>query len=146
MSYARSKLEKSYMERKWVEYGTGPLTSRRGSISASAHAKGMFTFNRKTYEELGRPRAVVILTEEENSVIGLRPADPDQHNAYTVSVSTRGRGFRVACKRFFREFNIKLDCTKRLPTARIENGVLILELKYAVPATRSVPPHQRGKL
>ncbi len=124
------------MERKWVEYGIGPLASKRDQIYVSANPRGLITVNEKCYNEMGRPRAVVIVVDEENSAIGLRPDSPEKHNSYLMSANGKSRSYRIMCKRFFREKRIKIEETSRFTTARVEAGVLILELKHRVPAGR----------
>lgn len=126
------------MERKWVEYGIGPLASKRDQIYVSANPRGLISVNEKCYNEMGRPRAVVIVVDEENSAIGLRPDSPEKHNSYLMSANGKSRSYRIMCKRFFRDKRINIEETSRFTTARVEDGVLILELKHRVPSNRGV--------
>lgn len=49
--------------------------------------RGMFQFNRKAYEELGSPKAAVLLFEKATSTIGISPAHPHLREAFPFRVS-----------------------------------------------------------
>jgi hypothetical protein len=76
----------------------------------------------------------VLLLERRTGTIGLRPVEPDAENAFRVRRNGRGTSRLVHCSRFLNEKGIKTERTTSFPTARIEHSVLLLELKYRVPA------------
>ena len=96
--------------------------------------------SRNAYEALGQPTHVVMLFEEETSTIGIRPVPPRTLNAFQLYDSGRSGAYRFHALRFVQKHDIRLDQTVRFPTATIENGVLILELKYRVRSPRAVRP------
>ncbi|MBK9215671.1 MAG: hypothetical protein IPM59_08715 [Chloracidobacterium sp.] len=124
------------MDRQWRVYGTGPRTAKRDSIYVSLNQHGIVLLNRKAFLDLGSPVAVELLVDERNSSIGMRPADPELPHAYTIRSLHKGHTYGFTCRTFCRDQGIKIDGTASFPTARIEHGVLILELKYRVPARR----------
>jgi hypothetical protein len=123
------------MERKWVVYGIGPQPSKRKSFRVTLNAKGRLALNRFAYDEFGRPEAVELVIDEPHSAIGLRPVDAALPHAYRIGDLGRGRIFGFGCRQFLNDLCISTEQTTIFPTARIEDGVLILEPKYRVPAT-----------
>jgi len=121
------------MERDWEEYGKGP---RRhwDKLYASLNWRGDIVFNRLVHEALGKPTHVVLLLERRTGTIGLRPCEPDAENAFRVRHNGSGSSRLVHCSSFLNEKGIKTELTTSFPTARIEHNVLLLELKYRVPA------------
>lgn len=126
------------MQRDWLVYGTGPRRARQDRIYATLNRKGLILLNRMAFEELDRPQAVEVLLDKRNSAVGLRPTDRDLAHAYPIR--RLSSSFGLMCKQFCTEYGIRFDTTVQFPTARIEHGVLILELKYRVPATRTRRP------
>ncbi len=106
-------------------------------MRVSLNAKGRLCLNRFAYEEFGRPEAVELLVDERNSTIGLRPADGDLPHAYRIGDLGRRRSYGFVCRHFLNDLRIATDKTVIFPTARIEDGVLLLELKHRVPALGS---------
>jgi hypothetical protein len=123
------------MARDWEEYGKGPRSHRGDKFYASLNWRGDIVFNNLLYEGLGKPTHVVLLLERRTGTIGLRPVEPDAENAFRVRRNGRGTSRLVHCSSFLNEKGIKTERTTSFPTARIEHNVLLLELKYRVPAT-----------
>ena len=122
------------MQRDWEEYGQGPRTTPADKVYASLSWRGDIVINSKAHSELERPTHVVLLFERRTGTIGLRAAAPDAANAFRVRHNGRGTGRLIHCSRFLNEKGVKVERTVSFPTARIEHGVLILELKDRVPA------------
>ena len=122
------------MAREWEEYGQGPRTTPADKLYASLNWRGDIVINGRTHSELERPSHVVLLFERRTGTIGLRPTLPDAKNAFRVRHNGRGTSRLVHCSRFLREKGVSVERTVSFPTARVEHGVLLLELKYRVPA------------
>ncbi|MBK9214065.1 MAG: hypothetical protein IPM59_00465 [Chloracidobacterium sp.] len=123
-------------EWNWVEFTEAPVReSSRDKIYASLNERGNFLLNRKGYDELERPAAVVLLIDVQRSAIGIRPAAPGAVNAIKVRKKGIADNWLVHAWRFVRKHDIRIKGTVKFPTARIEHGVLILELKYRVPVS-----------
>ena len=125
------------MERKWVEFDE-PGTPRIAKLHVSISPYGTVLVSRNAYLALGSPTHIVMLWENETSTIGLRPVPPQTLNAFQLYDSGRAGAYRFHALRFITRHNIKLDYTIRFPTARIENGVLVLELGSIVRSPRAV--------
>ena len=119
-------------KRRWVEFGLGPRGGSRDRIYVSLTPGGVLRLNGMAADALGRPEAVVLMIDPPTGAIGLRPTSPDMPNAYRAG-RDRGSSVRLMCRSLLKENDIKLPSTVTFPTARVEDGVLILELKYHVP-------------
>lgn len=127
------------MARKWEEF-SDPGTPRIAKLHVSMSPTGNMMVSRNAYEALGNPSHVVMLWEDETSTIGLRPVPPRTLNAFKLYDSGRAGAYRFHALRFITKHDIRLDYTVRFPTAVIEDGVLLLELKYRVRSPRFVRP------
>ena len=124
------------MSRNWIEYGKGPRKSRPGELYASINSQGSVVINRHTYEAMNRPDAVVLMYDPETDAIGLKPVPPTTVNAFPVFKNDKTHR-RINCGPLVKEHALPITGTDRFPTARVEEGVLTLELKYRVPASRT---------
>lgn len=127
------------MARRWVEFGLGPKGSTQHRIHVSASPAGVLRLNKRAFTELGSPDALALLFDAQTATIGLRPTSPDMPNAYRTNYKEKEAGTRFSGRTFFKAHDIKLSSSVSFPTARIEDGVLILEIKYRVP----LPRHSR---
>ena len=127
------------MARKWEEFAD-PGTPRIANLHVSMSPTGNMLISRNAYEAMGRPTHVVMLWDGETDTIGIRPVPPRTLNAFQLYDSRRSGAYRFHALRFLVKYDIKLDYTVRFPTATIEDGVLLLELKYRVRSPRFVRP------
>ena len=96
--------------------------------------------SRNAYAALGSPSHIVMLWDGDSDTIGLRPVPPRTLNAFKLYDSRRSGAYRFHALRFLIKHDLRLDYTVRFPTATIEDGVLLLELKYRVRSPHSVRP------
>ena len=127
------------MARIWEEF-SDPGTPRIAELHVSMSPSGNMLLSRNAYEALGKPTHVVMLFEEETSTMGIRPVPPRTLNAFQLYDSGRSGAHRFHALRFVNKHDIRLAYTIRFPTASIEDGVLVLELKYRVRSPRAVRP------
>jgi hypothetical protein len=120
------------MSRKWKEFGIGPKGSTKDRIHVSLSKDGNFRLNKKALEELGSPAALKLMFER-TSTIGLAATSPDMPNAYSTNYKEKGAGARFCCREFLKTNKIPFDVAVTFPTARIEENVLLLEIKYRTP-------------
>ena len=125
------------MARKWKEFGLGPKGSTQHRIHVSLSRDGNLRLNKMAFAELGSPDAVKLLFEERTGTIGLTPTSPAMPNAYSTSYKEKDAGTRFSCRTFLKTNGVKLDTSVTFPTARVEEGVLLLELKYRVPLPKN---------
>ena len=62
-------------ERKWKEFAESPPRSFNG-IYASVNSLGVIVLNRRTFDALGSPEAVLLLYDDDRLTTGLRPVSP----------------------------------------------------------------------
>lgn len=127
------------MARSWEEFDE-PGTPKIAKLHVSMSPTGSTLISRNAYNALGQPTHVVMLWDGETDTIGLRPVPPRTLNAFKLYDSGRSGAYRFHALRFLVKYEIKLDYTVRFPTAVIEDGVLVLELKYRVRSPRFVRP------
>lgn len=89
---------------------------------------------------MGSPTHIVLKIENATGTIGIQPVPPSTVNAFKLYDSKRSGAYRFHALRFMVKYNIQIKHTVRLPTARIEDGILLLELKYRVRSPRAVRP------
>lgn len=94
--------------------------------------------SRNAYEALQRPTHVVLLWDGETDTIGIRSVPPRTVNGFQLYAMNRSGAYRFHALRFMVKYDLQLDCTVRFPTATIEDGVLLLELRYRVRSQRFV--------
>ena len=128
------------MARNWIEYKLGPRKVARGQLYASINSIGSVVINQATFDAMERPDAVALMYELETRTIGLKPVPPTADNAFPVFLNGKSGHRRITCGALLREHDLKIERTVRFPTVRVEDGVLLLELKYRVRA-----PGTRGK-
>ena len=71
------------------------------------------------------------------------PADPAEPHTYPVGNLGANRNHGFSCLQFLKDKKIPIDQKVIFPTARVEDNVLILELKYRTPARLSAPRKTR---
>ena len=127
------------MARTWEEFDE-PGTPKIARLHVSMSPTGNMLISRNAYEALQRPTHVVMLWDGETDTIGIRPVPPRTVNAFQLYDSGRSGAYRFHALRFMVKHDIRLQYTVRFPTATIEDGVLLLELKYRVRSPRFVRP------
>ncbi len=127
------------MARSWEEFAD-PGTPRIAKLHVSMSPTGNVLISRNAYEALQRPTHVVMLWDAETDTVGIRPVPPRTINAFQLYYSGRSGAYRFHVLRFMVKYELQLDYIVRFPTATIEDGVLLLELKYRVRSPRFVRP------
>lgn len=127
------------MYRRWQEFDD-PGTPRIAKLHVSISPAGTILLSRNAFEALGEPTHVVLLWDAETDAIGIRPVTANTVNAFQVYATNRSGAYRFHALRFLIKYDIKLEFTVRFPNARIENGVLVLELATRVRSYRAVRP------
>lgn len=102
--------------------------------------QGSILVSRNAYEALDKPSHVVLLWDGETDTIGIRPVPPPTVNALRLYDSGRSGAYHFHALRFLTKYKIRLNYTVRFPTAAIEDGVLLLELRHRVRSPRAVRP------
>jgi hypothetical protein len=95
-------------------------------ISIQRH--GTMSFNRATYEALGKPEAVVLLWDAEAEIVALQMAESSDPDAYTVQKQPAASSFLVNTQSFYKFNNIKANVARRFPAHNYGDGIVGLVL------------------
>jgi hypothetical protein len=104
------------------------LVPTRARPHVTIQKRGAMSLNRAAYDAIESPKAVELLYDGGNRIIGLRPIDTDADNAYAVRPATTSAGpFVISAMAFSRFYEIDTTLTRRWP-AYVEDGVLCIDL------------------
>lgn len=129
-------------ERNWKEFDEPAPRITPEAARASINSEGEITFDLDTFRRIGEPQAMVLLYEESTRTIGLKPSGPDAANAVLVRARHRRSNRVVRSIPFLRRNGIEIEGARRFPYPRIEDGVLILDLRTTV--TSEVGMRRKG--
>lgn len=118
---------------------------RRGGLRASINAAGVIALNRKAWEELGEPDAAILLYDEYNRVIGLKPAHPRLENAVPFRTKyANQKRFVIRAIALCNHSGFKIGNTLIFRNPTITDGVLVLELRdtYEFNTRRNFREHE----
>lgn len=104
---------------------TAPLVKRP---EVTVQAKGTLSMNASAYHALGEPKAVELLYDPAETVIGIRPVPEDEPHAYPIRPVASGSTYVISGSAFFAWFEIPLVAPRRRDVA-VDQGVLIIDLK-----------------
>ncbi len=110
---------------------------------ATIQTKGMISLNASAYHALGSPKAVELLYDRDQQVLGMRPVETDAPHAYPIRGVGAGSTYMVSGRAFFGYYGIATDRPVRRDAA-IVDGVLILDLKD--PGRDATSNRNRAKL
>ena len=117
------------MIERWTEFQGGPNRVDRDGLRVTLNSRGTLLLNGRTYEAMNTPSAVQLLFDENNSIIGLRAADPRLHNAFPVKQKDNQTNRLVHASPFCKHWGIKVKRTVLFNNVDMTNeGVLKLEL------------------
>lgn len=125
----------------WEEFEFGPTKPRNRRKHVTISEKNVIYMNGNVYEALGSPKAVTLLFDKLNSVIGVRSAEPERPNAFEVEDKLGTRARFVRATPFCRHYGISIDGTRSFQNPDIDpEGVLRLDLKRTAVSTRRMTP------
>lgn len=87
---------------------------------------GTFSFNDKAYELLGNPKAVILLFDPDERIIGFQAADPKRVNAYPLHAQSE-TNFLINGLGFAQYWQIPIDQGRRY-IATLMDDVLAVDL------------------
>jgi hypothetical protein len=79
----------------------------------SLQVSGALQFNRAAYELMGRPDALRLMYDDQNNLIGFRPAKVGERSAYAVRKADNAERYGISAKAFTNYFGIPLVDTRR---------------------------------
>lgn len=91
--------------------------------------KGPLSLNLAAYELLGKPEAVTLLYDEEEELVGFKPAPTSNPRAFPVRAQGQNAvTFVVAGQAFSKHFGLDTSTARRY-AVDLKDGMLILDLK-----------------
>lgn len=112
--------------------------------------RGLMSLNRAAHALIGSPEHVELLYDADRRMVGLRPTEASNPNAYPARPqnSSKETGpILVAGTMFTRYYDIPTDVSRRWTGVRVEDGVLVVPLdepSQAVTSNRSAATRGGG--
>ncbi len=126
---------------QWEEFKGGPTGKPGERMHVSLNSKGLILLNRKAFEALGEPRAVILSFERRNSKIGIRSASPALSNAFPVKPRPEAHSRIVHASPFCRNYGIRVSGTVAFAGVSIDSdGMLVLDLDKTMRVGRVARP------
>ena len=120
------------------KFSGGPFRKSSESMYVSLNNRGILLMNRKAYEALSAPEAVVFYFDRKNSVIAVSPAHRSLKEAFPVAA--RDGHWYVRASSFCRHFRIRIERTEQFLYPKIDDkGLLRLDLTATVSAAQRRP-------
>lgn len=130
------------MNKKWQRYEGRPNRVAKYDPAVTLNEKGVLLLNGKAFDALEQPKAVALVYDEDERVVGIVPTDPRNTNAFPVVQRSYARpaSYRlIHANPFCKHFGIKVRGTVRFHNVEIDNeGVMLLPLRYAVQTGRGM--------
>lgn len=136
------------MRTVWKVIERDVKAGRWATMYASLSPKGVIAISRRTWETSGRPAAYMVMFDEANQRIGLRPAASGEKNAYPAIKHGDSACRRLNVHRLLAEQRLKLKYGLRFTEIEIDpEGVLTLDLRTAKVNRSSVArQHRKPKM
>jgi hypothetical protein len=91
--------------------------------------RGPFSMNRAAFELMGEPEAVTLLYDEEEQLIGFKPADSSNPRSFPVRPQGKNAAtLMIAGQSFSKHFGLDTSIARRY-SVEMRDGVLVLDLK-----------------
>ena len=120
------------MQIEWAVVPRGDVHPSDTRVYSSMNRKGEIVLNGTTYKRTGEPAAFLLMYNQPNSLIALKPTAAAMKNAYPARKHGRRNGRVIRAFRLLQDNNIKLPDTIEFRDAEIDqDGVLILDLRTA---------------
>lgn len=106
--------------------------SRKVEKKVSLSKRGVLSLNKSAYEALGEPKAVDLLFDKEESLVGIQSSTPNAKTSFKVNEQqSKYKSYYVSAKSFCDYYQIDISKTISFSDVKIDNGILILDLKKA---------------
>lgn len=120
----------------WEEFTAGPNEDRASRMHVTINRHGSMFFNRRVFELLGRPEAVVLYYNRKREKIAV--ASTHRRNAKGFPLVPHGdTTWRIQANPFCRRHGIRVNKTEKFVGAEVDDdAMLLLDLKNTVSAAR----------
>ena len=115
----------------WEKYTGGPTKPPAERIHITINKKGVLMLNRNVHKLLGNAKAVELMFNRKDGVIGISPAHAQLSEAFPVL--DKGGSVGINASPFCRHFGIKIEGTEKFVTPYVDDsGALRLHLASTV--------------
>lgn len=91
-------------------------------------SRGVMSFNKSAWVLLGEPKAVELLYDADEKMIGVRAVDPAVEHAYPIRSAANETTFMVSGTAFVKYYGIDTSESRRRPVELID-GIVCIDLK-----------------
>ena len=120
------------MQIEWAVIPRGDIHSSQSAIFVTMNPQGVIYLNATAWQRMGEPNAFLLMFNQRNSLIALKPTAATMKNAYPAGKTGRRNGRSVWALRLLRQYGIKLPDTIEFKDPEIDqDGQLILDLRTA---------------
>ncbi|MEO5858248.1 MAG: hypothetical protein ABIR33_04785 [Pyrinomonadaceae bacterium] len=127
---------------QWTNFDPSMLPKNASEIHVTLSPRGVFYLNSGAMIELGDPVAVRLMFNKEAGLIGITAAPLRAKGAIELrrkyNDGSPGRAFR--CTPFCKELGILPDRTILFRDAKVDDGVLVLDINTTISAPRRADP------
>ena len=117
------------MIKHWSEFQGSPNRVEKDVARVTLNQRGVLLLNSLAYEAMEAPAAVTLLFDENNKVIGLRPADIRHQNSFPVKQKDKWHNRTIHASPFCKHFKINVERTVLFNEVDVDNeGVMKLDL------------------
>ena len=125
------------LSRTWERFAIGHGNPRQRHLRVSINKRGNIQLNPAAMKRLDHPRALALYFDRANLSIGLAACQPNEPDAFRITIHpTRGYG-RIAALSFFRHHRFNIRSTLVTDFLEVNDGILILDLEHLRPLPRS---------
>ena len=120
------------MQIDWSVVPRGDVHASDTRVYVTMNRKGAIVLNGTAYRRVGEPKAFLVMYNQPNSLIALKPTAAAMKNAFPARKHGRRNGRVIRAFRLLTEHNIKLPDTVEFRDAEVDgDGILILDLRTA---------------
>lgn len=125
------------MGMEWKVLTKGEAAAQFPVLYATLNPQGSIVIGRAAFEKMGSPEAFLVMFDPLRHRLGLKAASEGEPNAYPAR-KWGGSGAKVVrAHRMLKEFGVRPPDTLEFPEAKIDDGVLILDMQTAKTSARA---------
>jgi hypothetical protein len=119
------------MKRRWLDFEKRPNRTSIGEVRVTLNERGLILLNAKAFSALGRPGAATLHYDEDERIIGIRPAEARLRSAFPLKKKHSHYTYRVIfASPFCKHFRIKVQRTVQFNQVDIDDdGTMTLPLR-----------------
>ena len=125
------------MKTMWRVTPNNEKVGQWAAMYVTMNRKGHIVMNRRTYEIVGSPEAFLLMYDELDHRIGLKPVEAKEPDAFRACPSGRHGGKLVRGYRLMQDNGVDVPETLQFHDVNIDNDILILDLKTAKVSARA---------